>query len=58
MFISVQRMDTGGDIDAMTLEFSVAGMAGDSRTAGSDPVIFNYRPPREIHTHSGTVPTS
>ena len=48
MSISVQRMDIGGDIAAMTLEFSVVGMAGDSRTAGSDPVIFNYRPPREI----------
>jgi len=38
----VRRMDTGGNMDAMTLEFSVVGTAGGSRTAGSGPVIFNY----------------
>ena len=38
----VQQLDTGGDMNAMKLEFSVVGKQGGSKTASTGPVIFNY----------------
>ena len=38
----VEKLDTGGDMDALTLEFSVVGKEGGSATASTGPVIFNY----------------
>jgi hypothetical protein len=38
----VQQLDTCGDMNAMTLEFSVVGKQGGSKTANTAPVIFNY----------------
>ena len=38
----VDRLNTGGDMDEMTLEFSVVGRQGGSATASTGPVIFNY----------------
>jgi prepilin-type N-terminal cleavage/methylation domain-containing protein len=38
----VPRIDTGGDMREMTLEFSVVGRSGGDANAGSGPVIFNY----------------
>ena len=38
----VDRLNTGGDMREMTLEFSVVGRQGGSATASTGPVIFNY----------------
>jgi prepilin-type N-terminal cleavage/methylation domain-containing protein len=36
------RVDTGGDMREVSLEFSVIGRSAGSATGGSGPVIFNY----------------
>jgi prepilin-type N-terminal cleavage/methylation domain-containing protein len=38
----IPAVNTGGDMRAMSLEFSVVGHSAGSATAGSGPVIFNY----------------
>lgn len=38
----VSGLQTGGDMQAVTLEFSVVGKQGGSASASTGPVIFNY----------------
>ncbi|MFT7685264.1 MAG: prepilin-type N-terminal cleavage/methylation domain-containing protein [Candidatus Azotimanducaceae bacterium] len=38
----IPRVDTGGDMSALSLEFSVLGHTAGDANAGSGPVIFNY----------------
>lgn len=37
-----RQLDTGGDMDGVTLEFSVVGRQGGDASASTGPVIFNY----------------